>query len=123
MALAICSPVAKQLGQQLQIRRLAATGAGAGELEQRLEELDAANIRRNRPGPDRSPAASQRMRYWRARVQRSAFLVGHVDGLHVRLARADRRTGFDAKTASGAILHIELQREAGFRIATRIDRG
>ena len=36
--------VAEQLRQQLEVGRLAAAGAGAGELEQRLEELHAAHI-------------------------------------------------------------------------------
>ena len=44
MALAIMHAVAEQLRQQLEIRRLAAAGAGAGELEQRLQELHAAHI-------------------------------------------------------------------------------
>ncbi len=36
--------VAEQLAEQLEIGRLAAAGAGAGELEQRLEELHAADV-------------------------------------------------------------------------------
>ena len=36
--------VAEQLREQLEVRRLAAAGAGAGELEQRLEELRAAHL-------------------------------------------------------------------------------
>ena len=36
MALAISEPVAEELREQLEVRRLAAAGAGAGELEQRL---------------------------------------------------------------------------------------
>ncbi len=33
-----------------------------------------------------------------------------------------RRTGFDAQATAGAVLDIELQREAGARIAAGIDR-
>ena len=55
-----------------------------------------------------------------AREQR--LLVGHVDRLDARLARADRRAGFDAETAAGAVLDVELQREARFRVAARVDR-
>ena len=36
-------PVAEELGEELQVRRLATAGAGTGELEQRLEELGAAH--------------------------------------------------------------------------------
>ena len=37
-------PVAEELGQQLDVRRLAAAGAGAGVLEQRLQELGALDV-------------------------------------------------------------------------------
>ncbi len=37
-------PVAEELREQLEVGRLAAAGAGAGELEQRLEELHAADV-------------------------------------------------------------------------------
>ncbi len=43
-------PVAEQLGKQLQVRRLAASRAGTGELEQRLEELRAAHRPEVHPG-------------------------------------------------------------------------
>ena len=51
----------------------------------------------------------------------SGSFVGHIDRLHARLARADRRAGLDAQAAAGAILDIELQGEARFRIAARVD--
>ena len=43
-------PVAEQLRQQLQVRRLAAARAGAGEGEQRLQELHAAHVGEIHPG-------------------------------------------------------------------------
>ena len=114
-------PVAEQLREQLEIRRLAAAGAGAGELEQRLEELHAAHV-----GEIDARAIVDRQRLEEGDVGALAVdqrrLVGHVDGLDARLARADRRAGLDAEAAAGAVLDIELQREAGVRIAARVDR-
>ena len=44
MALAICARSPNSWLEQLEIRRLAATAAGAGKLEQRLQELHAADV-------------------------------------------------------------------------------
>ena len=44
MALAICSRSPNSWDKQLEIGRLAAAGAGAGELEQRFQELHAADV-------------------------------------------------------------------------------
>ena len=44
-------PVAEQLREQLDVGRLAAARAGAGELEQRLQELGAAHRAEVHPGP------------------------------------------------------------------------
>ena len=50
MALAICARSPNSWRQKLEIRRFAAAGAGAGEFEQRFEELDAAYIGEIDPG-------------------------------------------------------------------------
>ena len=59
-------PVAEQLAQQLEIRRLAAAAAGAGKLEQRLQELHAADIGEIHPRAIVHRQAFRRTRYWRA---------------------------------------------------------
>ena len=116
------SAVPEQLREELEIRRLAASGAGAGELEQGLEELHAANV-----GEIDASAVIDRKLLEEGDVDAFArdqrLLVGEVDGLDPRLARADRRAGFDTETTAGAVLDIELQAEAGFRVAARVDRG
>ncbi len=59
-------PVAEELGQQLQVRRLAAAGAGARVLEQRLEELRALVIELGQRRCDPARAGRGRSRSWRA---------------------------------------------------------
>ena len=47
--------------------------------------------------------------------------VRHVDRLHVGLAHARLRAGLHAKSATRAVLDIELQAEAGLGIAAGVD--
>ena len=113
--------VAEQLRQEFQVRRLAAPGARAGELEQRLEELHAAHV-----GEIDAGAIVDRQLLEKGDVGpfgcEERLLARHVDRLDARLARARDRAGLDAEAAAGAVLHVELQREARFRVAARIDR-
>jgi hypothetical protein len=73
--------VAEQLAEQLEVRGLAAAGAGPGELEQRLQELDAAH------GAEVDPAAAvDRDRLEELDVRAGRLAVVHrrqVDGLAV----------------------------------------
>ncbi len=114
-------PVAEQLRQQAHIRRLAAAGASAGELEQRLQELRAAHRGEIHPRTvvhregleeaDAGPLPLQDRRFG-----------SHVDGLDAALLQALRRADLDAQAATGAILDVHLQGVARLREATRIDR-
>ena len=112
--------IAEQLAQQFEIRRLAAAAAGAGKLEQRLQELHAADVAEIHPG-----AIVHRQRFEEgdgaALRRQQRRLVRHVDGFHVRLARAGLGARLDAKSAARAVLDIELQREAGLWIAAGVD--
>ena len=108
--------VAEQLREQLQVRRLAAPGAGAGELEQRFEELGPADGAEVHAG---AVVCRQLLEEGDvlalAREQR--LQVVEVDRLAARLIGRGHRTGLDAQPASGAVLDVHLQREPGVREA------
>ena len=114
-------PVAKKLREQLEIRRLAATRAGAGEFEERLEELNAAHVREidARAVVDGKLLEEPDI----GALRRNERCLGlEIDRLDPGLDRAMCRAGLDAEAASRAVLHIKLQREADIGIAPRIDR-
>ena len=113
--------VAEQLGQQLEVRSFAAAGAGAGELEQRLEELHAAHIGEIDPRPviDRQCLEERHVAPFRLDQRQP---VAQVDRLEVRLGRAVGGTNLDAQPAARAVLDVELQREAHIREAAHVDR-
>ena len=106
--------VAKKLRQEPEVRRFATAGASAGEFKQRLQKLDAAHI-----GEIYAGAVVDRQFLEKGDVLALAFdqrqFIGKVDRLDFGLARTDRRAGFDAQAAAGAILDIELQGEATSR--------
>ena len=114
-------PVAEQLREQLHVRRLAATRAGAGELEQRLEELRAAHRAEVDPRP---VARRQRLE------ERDVVPLGgdqrlarrEVDRLAGRVARRDDRARLDAQLAAGAVLDVDLQRVTGVGQADGVQR-
>ena len=112
-------PVAEQLRQQLQVRRLAAAGAGAGELEQRLQELVPRTVR----SPTRR-AVARRQRLEERDVlalgARGAARGLDVDRLAAGLARCRGRAGLDAQPAAGAVLDVDLQREPRVREPGRV---
>ena len=112
-------PVAEQLRQQFQVGRLAATGARAGEFEQRLQELRTAH------GPEVHPrSVCHRQRFEErdvlARGGDEWFARRQVDRLGDRRAGDDGRAGLDAQPASGAVLDVHLQRVAGVGQADRV---
>ena len=100
--------VAEQLRQQLQIWRLAAAGAGAGEFEQRPHELQAARQMQIDLFP---PVFRQRLEECEIAPprldQRQAF--AEIDRLDARLERIMGRTMIDADAAAGAVLDCDLQ--------------
>ena len=107
-------PVAEQLREQLEVGRLAAARARAGELEQRLQELGAAHRAEVDPGP---VARRQRLE------ERDVVALGgdqrlalsEVDRLADRVARRHGRAGLDAQPTSGAVLDVDLQRVTAVR--------
>ena len=112
--------LAEELGEELHVGRLAAAGAGAGELEERLEELGAANARVVDAG-----AVVHRQRL---EERDPLALAGHdrlarlqVDGLPRRRRRVLHRAGLDAQCAAGAVLDVDLEREAGVGQAARLE--
>ena len=102
--------VAEQLGEQLEVRRLAAACARAGELEQRLEELGAAHgsevdARRGRS----SGSVSKNAMFSRSATtsgSRGARLIALLD----RVAWQHDRARLDAQPAARAVLDVDLQR-------------
>ena len=114
-------PIAEQLREQLQVRRLAAARARTGELEQRLQELRAADRAEVDPRP---VARRQRLeeRDALALVGHERLALGEVDRLGDRIARRDRRARLDAQAASGAVLDVDLERVAAVRETGRHQR-
>jgi hypothetical protein len=102
-------PIAEQLRQQLEVRRLAAARAGARELEQRLQQLRALHVELR----------------WRHRiefrqrceeeVEARTFAVAHfeqrrhVDRLVARIGLVLRRTDLHAQSAAGAVVGCDLE--------------
>ncbi len=107
-------PVAEQLREELQVRRLAAPGAGARELEQRIEELRPAH---------RAEVHARAVGCRQLLEERDVLALAHeqrlpvveVDRLAARLVGRGHRTGLDAQPASGAVLDVHLQRVPGVR--------
>ena len=113
-------PVAEQLGEQLQVRRLAAAGAGAGELEQRIQELGAAD------GAEVDSRAVSRRQLFEERdvlalrVHQRLPRV-EVDRLVYGLPARRHGTGLDAQPAAGAVLDVHLQGVTGVRQAGSVE--
>src|SRR5581483_5050380 len=95
-------PIADELGQELQVGRLATAGARAGELEERLEELRALD----RGGVDERPLElRQRLEELpvplRPLMLRSSRL--HLERPAVRAGLGEGRAGRDTELAAGAV--------------------
>src|SRR5450759_410368 len=101
-------PIAEQLRRELQIRRLAAARAGAGEFEQRLEELRALDGGRLRLRPVALRQAEEEGEVL-ALLPHERRLRRHAQRL---LARAPALRGADlhAQIAPGAVLWGDLDR-------------
>ena len=115
-------PVAEQLREELQIRRLAAPRAGAGELEQRLEELGAAHGAEVHPRAVVRPAAARRRRCSRARLASSGSRASRLIALRPGSLGRGHRARLDAQPAAGAVLDVHLQRVAGVREPGCVER-
>ena len=100
--------VAIELGQQLDVRRFAAAGTGAGILEQRCDQLRSANV-----------DALQLRRIDFRQLQEEVVVVflrrqiiearSHVDGLDLRVLAIFRRADLNAQVTAGAIFRRYLQ--------------
>ncbi len=112
--------IAKELRHQLEVRRLTAPGAGARELEQRLEELHAAHVGEIHA---RAVGPGQRLEEADALAPGLEMLepILHVDRFDGGVGRAVRRTVLHADTAPGAVFDVDLQREARVGIAAGVD--
>ena len=109
--------VAEKLRQKLYVRRFAAPGAGAGEFEERFEEL---NVLHLRVGEMVAVEIGQAREKFPIRAfglaQRSLRL--HIDGLVFRLAFAFYRADFHAESAARAVFRRDLERiTQGFQLA------
>ena len=95
----------------LMIRRLAAAGARAAELEQRLQKLLLAQrasvliLRRSNSGSVEEEIPVVALRHAQRRLR------PHVDGLELGLGLVFRRADVHAQRAAGAIFRRDLQRE------------
>src|SRR4029453_18179453 len=106
-------PVTEELAQELEIGRLAAAGAGARELEERLEELAVLHLTRVEQVPVGLGQAEEEDPVPRFRLAKR-WLRRHVDGSVADLALALGRADLDAQRAAGAILGGDLERIPGF---------
>ncbi len=99
--------IAEQLRQQLHVRRLAAAGARAGELEQGLEELTVLRVL--------PKCGAVRLRDLQEVFEVVALTLAmlaehlHVDRLAARLGLVLGRADLDAQRAAGAVLGCDLQ--------------
>ena len=112
-------PVAEELGQELQVRRLAAAGAGAGELEQRLQHLRALDRRRLYERRGRSPAASRKNSQFSRSRSRCSALRQRVERLVAGELLVLGRADLDADPAAGAVVGRDLDRHRHARQVLR----
>ena len=99
--------VTEELGDEFDVGRLTAAGTGAGELEQRLEELGATHGGEVHPGPvvDRQGVEELDVLALIGLVQ----VLGQVDGLAIRASDRMGRACLDAQTTAGALVGHHLQ--------------
>ena len=112
--------VTEQLAQQLEVGRLAAAGARAGELEERLEKLGAADGAEVHPG---AVVLGDGLEVVDRRLLLLAVQDRHqFDRAPRRLVHGLDRAGLHAQPAAGAVLHVDLQGVAGLRQAGGVER-
>ena len=106
MALPIRSAVAEELGEQLDVGRLAAALAGARVLEERLEELRALDVELDLGAVDLGQIEEEVVVVALGLAQR--HLRRHVEGLVLRVRLVLGRADPDAELAAGAVLRRHL---------------
>ena len=114
-------PIAEQLREQFDVRRLAAAGAGARVFEERLQKLRVLDVRLDGRAVDLRQVEKERVvgalglaqRPLRTQIQRLVLRVGLV------LGRADA----DTQAAAGAVLRRDLNRvfHPGELLALEVD--
>ena len=100
-------PVADELGEQLEIGRLTATGAGAGEFDERRHELRALDPGRIEPRAVRIRELHEKVPVG-PRGDQQRRLRDHVDGLVPRVGLVLGRADLHAQRAAGAVLGCNL---------------
>ncbi len=108
MAFAMSDAVAEELREELDVRGLAAPGAGARELEERLEELGALHVESNR----------RAVRFGQVEEESEVVALGvaqgllgrHVERLVLRVRLVLRGAHGDAEAAARAVLRRDLDR-------------
>ena len=104
--------VAEELGEQLDVGRLAAAGAGAGEFEERIEELGALHLVELEGRAVGRGEASGRTRNSAAPRHAAAAAAAMLMAFFARIGLALDRAELHAELAAGAILGRDLQRVA-----------
>ena len=103
-------PVAEELREQLEVRRLAAARAGARVFEQRLEELRALVIELRHRRPIQLGEFEEEVVVRALRLAQRRLRV-HVDRLVLRVGAILGRADVDAQVAARAVLRRDLDRE------------
>ena len=93
-------PVAEQLREQLEVRRLAAARAGAGELEQRLAGTGCRARCRSRPATGRSSGSVSKNAMFSRSAATSGSRGARLIALRTGSPGADDRAGLDAQRRS-----------------------
>ena len=104
-------PVAEELRQQLDVGRLSAARAGAGKLEERLQQLQILHLAVRELGAVHLGQAEEKLPVVALGLAQRR-LRNHVDGLVAGVALALHRANLHADRAAGAILRRNLQRVA-----------
>ncbi len=102
-------PIAVHLGDEFEIGRLAASGASAGELEQRLQQLVVLDLVERDIRALHIRQCLEELPVGAFRAPHLWGVIDHVDGFELRLPLVFDRANLVAKRASRAILRRYLQ--------------